>query len=236
MFAGIGGFDLGLERAGHACAWQCEIDPHARAILNKHWPEVPCYGDIRSIQWADVEPVDLICGGYPCQPFSHAGARAGKSDPRHLWPEVARCLRHLRPRFVLLENVAGHLSLGFGDVLGDLAALGFDAWWDCIPAAALGAPHLRDRVFVVAWRSAAHADDAGQPARPQHDETPGMPSAGQAAACDAWERGPVVPVVRRVDDGLPARLDVQRLQGLGNAIVPQIAELLGGVLAELERA
>lgn len=305
LFAGIGGFDLGLERAGHACAWQCEIDPHARAILNKHWPEVPCYGDIRSINWADVEPVDLICGGYPCQPFSHAGARAGKSDPRHLWPEVARCLRHLRPRFVLLENVAAHLSLGFGHVLGDLAALGYDAWWDCIPAAALGAPHLRDRVFVVAWRSAAHAYDAGQPACAQHDEAPGVSGAVEAAAhangCDGerraigsrrnhdhgqdarraqgfnrprdagasgaaaharragcekrhapaesrqvgfsagvpdpqWALGPPVPPVRGVDDGLSHRMDVPRLRGLGNAIVPQIAELLGGVLAELERA
>lgn len=261
LFAGIGGFDLGLERAGHACAWQCEIDPHARAILNKHWPEVPCYGDIRSINWADVEPVDLICGGYPCQPFSHAGSRKGESDPRHLWPEVAQCLRHLRPRFVLLENVAAHLSLGFGDVLGDLAAIGYDAWWDCVPAAALGAPHLRDRVFIVAWRSAAHAYDGGQPTRAQHDEAPGVSGAGEAAAharragCETrhapaepgqvglsagipdpqWALGPPVPPVRRVDDGLPPRMDGPRLRGLGNAIVPQIAELLGSVLAELER-
>ena len=273
LFAGIGGFDLGLERAGHACAWQCEIDPHARAILNKHWPEVPCYGDIRSINWADVEPVDLVCGGYPCQPFSHAGARKGESDPRHLWPEVAHCLRHLRPRFVLLENVPGHLSLGFGDVLGDLAALGYDAWWDCLPAAALGAPHLRDRVFVVAWRSAAHAHRAGcekrhAPAEPgqaglsagtpdpqwvlgqddphaagarrrRFNDAASLPESERAAGVDLsthWVSGSPVAPVLTVADGVPASVVRSGLKQAGNAIVPQIAELLGGVLAELERA
>lgn len=271
LFAGIGGFDLGLERAGMRVAWQCEIDPDARAILRKHWPEVPCYGDIRSIDWSDVEPVDVICGGYPCQPFSHAGARAGESDPRHLWPEVARCVRHLRPRYVLLENVSGHLSLGFGPVLGDLAALGYDAFWDCIPAAALGAPHLRDRVFVVAWRTTADEDrDAvrNQQQRQQRRATvdgQGLarnnggarvardadgnrqqaPDRGAASrleiidprvdTSDAWSFGPPVPPIRRMDDGVPARLDAPRLRGLGNAIVPQIPELLGRIIMEIEQ-
>jgi len=261
LFAGIGGFDLGLDRAGMRVAWQCEIDPDARAILSKHWPEVPCYGDIRSIDWSDVEPVDLICGGYPCQPFSHAGSRQGSDDPRHLWPEVARCVRELRPRYVLLENVAGHLSLGFGSVLGDLASLGYDAWWDCIPAAAVGAPHLRDRVFVVAWRIDGDTDDKGQPAGAEHDETPRMPrDCGVDTDADGrryniktekpdrqrtetcgvcsdrirkWE-SPISPV-RRVDDGVPARLDAPRLRGLGNAIVPQIPEMIGRVIMEIEQ-
>lgn len=272
LFAGIGGFDLGLERAGMRVAWQCEIDPDARAILAKHWPEVPCYGDIRSINWSDVEPVDVVCGGYPCQPFSHAGSRAGESDPRHLWPEVARCVRHLRPRYVLLENVSGHLSLGFGAVLGDLAALGYDAFWDCIPAAAIGAPHLRDRVFVVAWRAAADEDrdavrnieqrierrptvdreriarDAGSAwpdtdAERRHTSTPARPETNRhqdpdpscRRADSAWHAGPPVAPIRRVDDGVPPRLDVPRLRGLGNAIVPQIPEMIGRIIMEIEQ-
>jgi DNA (cytosine-5)-methyltransferase 1 len=278
LFAGIGGFDLGLERAGMRVAWQCEINPDARAILAKHWPEVPCYGDIRSINWSDVEPVDLVCGGYPCQPFSHAGSRQGSDDPRHLWPEVARCVRHLRPRWIVLENVAGHLSLGFGAVLGDLAALGYDAWWDCIPAASIGAPHLRDRVFIVAWRVAGNADDGGEPAVTVDDEVARMPrdcgvaadsndgghahksahradrtdvnrhaahaDSGRAVGgsvagrpCDAgcdWHAGPPVAPVRRMDDGVSAALDAPRLRGLGNAIVPQIPEMIGRVIVELD--
>jgi len=158
LFSGIGGMDLGLERAGMNVRWQSEIDPYACRVLAKHWPNVPNLGDVTTIDWSTVEPVDLICGGYPCQPFSLAGARAGESDARHLWPFFADALRHIRPRWALLENVPGHLSLGFGRVLGDLAELGFDAEWDCIPASAVGAPHLRYRIFVV-----AHANGEGEP-------------------------------------------------------------------------
>ena len=158
LFSGIGGLDLGLERAGMTVAWQSEIDPYACRVLAKHWPDVPNLGDITTIEWSEVEPVDVICGGYPCQPFSLAGVRRGESDPRHLWPHFAKAIRVLRPRWALLENVPGHLSLGFGQVLGDLAELGFDADWDCIPAAAVGAPHLRYRVFVV-----AHANGESEP-------------------------------------------------------------------------
>lgn len=150
LFSGIGGLDLGLERAGMTVRWNSEIDPYCCRVLSKHWPDVPNHGDITTIDWSTVEPVDVICGGYPCQPFSLAGVRRGEDDPRHLWPHFADALRLLRPRFALLENVPGHLSLGFGRVLGDLAELGYDADWDCIPAAAVGAPHLRYRVFIVA--------------------------------------------------------------------------------------
>jgi DNA (cytosine-5)-methyltransferase 1 len=151
LFSGIGGLDLGLERAGMRVVWQSEIDPYACRVLAKHWPDVPNLGDITTIDWSTVEPVDLICGGYPCQPFSLAGVRRGDTDPRHLWPHFANAIRLLRPRWALLENVPGHLSLGFGRVLGDLAELGYDTDWDCIPAAAVGAPHLRYRIFVVAY-------------------------------------------------------------------------------------
>ena len=103
LFSGIGGIDLGLERAGMEVRWQCEIDPYCRKVLKKHWPDIPCYDDVRNLP-DDIEPVDLICGGYPCQPFSLAGARRGGDDPRHLWPAFASTLRLLRPEWALLEN------------------------------------------------------------------------------------------------------------------------------------
>jgi len=130
LFSGIGGLDLGLERAGMTVRWQVEQDAWCQRVLAKHWPDVPRYGDIKTIDWTEVEPIDLVCGGFPCQPVSLAGKRRAQDDPRWLWPEFARCLRVLRPRFALLENVPGLLSAGFGDVLGDLAALGYDAEWD----------------------------------------------------------------------------------------------------------
>jgi hypothetical protein len=145
LFSGIGGLDLGLERAGMTVRWQSEIDPYCCRVLAKHWPHVPNLGDVKTIDWSTVEPVDLICGGYPCQPFSLAGVRRGEADPRHLWPFFRDALRHLRPRFALLENVPGHLSLGFGRVLGDLAELGYDCEWDCIPR-----PPLVPRTSVTA--------------------------------------------------------------------------------------
>ena len=151
LFSGIGGLDLGLERAGMDVIWQSEIDPYACKVLNKHWPTVPNLGNIKEIDWSQVERPDVICGGYPCQPFSTAGKRQGEGDARHLWPWVRECIAELRPRYAVLENVRGHLSLGFGAVLGDLAAIGYDTEWQVIPAAAVGAPHRRDRVFIVAY-------------------------------------------------------------------------------------
>ena len=158
LFSGIGGLELGLERAGMSTIWQSEIDPFASRVLAKHWPDVPNLGDITQIDWSDVERPDLICGGYPCQPFSVAGKRKGQADERHLWPFFRDALRHLRPRWAVLENVPGHLSLGFGSVLGDLSSLGYDAEWSIVSARDVGAPHIRERVAVIA-RSRS---DAGQ--------------------------------------------------------------------------
>jgi len=151
LFAGIGGFDLGLERSGHECVGQVEIDSYCLKVLTKHWPNVPKHGDVRTFQGTEFGGYDLLVGGYPCQPFSNAGKRAGKDDERHLWPEVRRLIQATQPRFVLLENVSGHLSLGFGEVLEDLAESGYDAEWDCLPASSVGAPHQRDRLFIVAY-------------------------------------------------------------------------------------
>ena len=126
LFSGIGGLELGLERAGFDIVWHAETDPYASKVLAKHWPHVPNLGDVTQIDWRTVERPDLVCGGYPCQPFSYAGRRRGEDDPRHLWPYMARCLRLLRPGWALLENVPGHLGLGFDTVHADLAALGYD--------------------------------------------------------------------------------------------------------------
>jgi len=152
LATGYGGLDLAVERlTGARTVWVSEVDPGACAILEYRFPGVPNLGDITRAYWARVEPVDIFTAGYPCQPFSHAGRRKGTDDERHLWPYIATAILALRPRLVVLENVAGHLSLGFGDVLGDLAAIGYDAEWVSLRAADVGACHGRRRVFVVAY-------------------------------------------------------------------------------------
>ena len=169
LFSGIGGFSLGLERAGMRTVAFCEIDPFCRAVLAQHWPEVPIHDDVRTLTGDALRArgiaVDVICGGFPCQDLSFAGKRAGLEGARSgLWGEYARLIGELRPRFVVVENVPGLLSLGMGTVLGDLAALGYDATWDCIPAAAVGAPHRRDRVWIVANAASArlvHSENSG---------------------------------------------------------------------------
>ena len=153
LFSGIGGLELGLERAGLGpVIWQCEIDPFARQVLAKHWPNTRRFEDVRSVD-ENAPAVDLICGGFPCQDLSYAGNGAGLEGARSgLWFEYLRVVRALRPRCVVVENVPALLTRGLGVVLGGLAESGYDAQWDCLPAAAVGAPHRRDRLFVVAWR------------------------------------------------------------------------------------
>lgn len=155
LCSGAGALEVGLCTALGwdpltSVAWHCETDPGANAVLEEHWPDVPNLGSIKDIDWATVQPVVWMTAGYPCQPFSAAGRRGGEDDPRHLWPFVACAIRILRPPHVLLENVAGHLSLGFGAVLADLAEVGYDARWVCLPAAGVGAAHKRERVFIHA--------------------------------------------------------------------------------------
>lgn len=163
LFAGIGGIDLGLERTGHfRTAWFCERDPYCQRVLAKNWPDVPIFDDVTELGEGTSE-VDVLAAGFPCQPVSHAGRRKAQDDERWLWPHVERLVRVLRPRAVLLENVPGLLTAGFDDVIGGLAACGYDAEWDCIPAAAVGAAHRRDRVFIVATPGAElrqHLPDA----------------------------------------------------------------------------
>ena len=151
LFSGYGGLDMAVaNHYGADVAWHVEFDKHPSAILAHHYPDIPNYGDVTAVDWSQVEPVDIITGGYPCQPFSQAGQRRGTNDDRHLWPYVADAIRVLRPRVAVFENVAGHLTLGFDTVLADLAGLGFDAEWMVVRASDAGAPHQRKRLFIVA--------------------------------------------------------------------------------------
>ena len=156
LFSGIGGFELGLERTGgFKTVWQCEIDPFCQKVLEKHWPNVKRFTDIKKIGIEEEIPhVNVICGGFPCQPVSCAGKRKGKEDARWLWPEFCRVVRCVRPEWVLVENVPGLLSADsgrlFAGILRDLSESGYDAEWNIVSAASVGAPHLRKRVFIVA--------------------------------------------------------------------------------------
>lgn len=156
LFSGIGGFALGFERAGLRTVAFCEIEPYCRAVLARHWPRVPCYHDVRKLTASrlvrdGIERVDVVAGGFPCQDVSVAGEGAGLAgEDSGLWFEQRRIVSEVRPRFVVVENVAALLSRGLGTILGDLASLGYAAEWHCIPAASVGAPHRRDRVFVIA--------------------------------------------------------------------------------------
>ena len=155
LFSGIGGIDLGFQRAGFEIAWQVEIDEWCRRVLAKHWPDVPKYVDVRDVGIGNVEPVDVLAGGFPCQDVSVAGKREGirEGNRSGLWFEFARLIRELRPRYAFVENVPGLLVQGMDRVLADLAEMRYDAEWQMLPAAAFGAPHIRDRVWVVAYPS-----------------------------------------------------------------------------------
>jgi len=156
LFSGIGGLELGLEWSGLGeVVWQVEKEPFARRVLAKHWPTVERFEDVCIVGRHCLAPVDIICGGFPCQDISFAGKGAGLAGERSgLWREYARLVRELGPRIVIVENVSALRTRGLETVLGDLAALGYDAWWDCIPASSVGAPHQRDRLFIV-----GHAND-----------------------------------------------------------------------------
>lgn len=261
LFSGIGGLELGLERSGLGrVVWQVEIDPFARSVLAKHWPEAVRYEDVRSVGKATLAPVDVVCGGFPCQDVSLAGKRAGLSGERSgLWFEFRRIIEELAPSIVVIENVLGLRTAGLSRVLADLTDLGFDAEWSDLSAADVGAPHLRRRLFLAAthaerivvreqsgwleracreaaaesfddgegWQ-AADASGIGQSRdRPSVRRTPDEHRGGVAAGGRNREWWPPVSPIRRVDDGIPNRSHGRRLKALGNAVVPQCAEVIG---------
>lgn len=151
LFAGIGGLDLGLERAGMNCVAQVEIDDFCQKVLTKHWPDVPKFKDVRNVGKHNLPAADLICGGFPCQPHSYAGKRKGKDDDRNLWPEYLRIIRETKPEYVLGENVPGIITTILDQVLSDLENIGYTCQTFIIPACAVGANHRRNRVFVLAY-------------------------------------------------------------------------------------
>lgn len=282
LFSGIGGFSLGLERVKHdgpitgfETAAFCEIEDFPRKVLAKHWPEVPCYGDVRTLT-ADqlvrdgIGPIDVITGGFPCQDISTAGKQAGIAEGTRsgLWSEIVRLVSELRPQFVIVENVANLLrgpskrpGAWFGRVLGGLAECGYDAEWENIPAGAMGAPHRRERVWIVAYPAKERQSEAGKFRRrqsaqrfPSNGETSIFADIRQAGAkrfieekvsgirAFSWCQN-----VGRIDD-LRGRSDippplfrgssdgvpnwVDRVGACGNAVVTQIPELIGNAILE----
>ncbi|MDB5612097.1 MAG: (cytosine-5-)-methyltransferase [Bradyrhizobium sp.] len=241
----------------------CEIEPFCRHVLAKHWPTVPCYEDVRTLTGgrlrADGIVPDVICGGFPCQDISFAGKGAGIDGARSgLWGEYARIIGEVRPLFVIVENVAALLGRGLDRVLGDLAALRYDAEWHCIPASAVGAPHRRDRLWIVAHPQGERRREAREH-RPGHAQRsaicseiladadcsgpPERPTFGSRLA-EAIGRYPWVsverrcewaaePAVGRVVDGLPDRVDP--IAALGNSVVPQIPEIIGRAIMKAAR-
>ncbi len=260
LFAGIGGFDLGFERAGFEIKWQVEIDPFCRAVLAKHWPDVRRYEDVRyctsqmradremddmaaggcgdapscPITYHGLEPVDVIVGGFPCQDISFAGMGEGLAGARSgLWNEFERLIRELRPRYVVVENVAALIQRGVDVVLGDLARNGFDAEWSIVSACSVGAPHVRRRLFIVAHANrldgwprvrgsfarafrASQTVDGFESARTGYRERLADPSA-----------------LYRGADGVPDRMD--RNRAIGNGVHPAVAEWIARRILEAER-
>jgi DNA (cytosine-5)-methyltransferase 1 len=243
LFSGIGGFSLGLERTGgfETVAF-CEIEPFPRKVLAKHWRETPIYEDVRTLTAeqlaADGITVDVITGGFPCQDISLAGKQAGIGEGTRsgLWSECLRLVSELRPKYAIFENVTNLLSgpseqLGgwFSTVLTDLAAIGYDAEWENIPASALGASHRRSRVWIIAYPNSESMARCGKKEvqgfaklqRLVHSRgvTPfdRMPSVHQSRLC-------------RSHNGIPNQMD--RVKACGNAVVPQITELIGRAIME----
>ena len=279
LFSGIGGFSLGLERAGMETVAFCEFDKHAQKVLKKHWPDVPVYDDVRELtndrlKSDGITGIDVITGGFPCQDISVAGKQAGIGEGTRsgLWSEVARLIDDIQPRYAVMENVtaliSGDSGRWFGRVLGDLAEIGFDAEWHCIPASELGAHHHRDRVWIIAYPNSANRRDEREEmgrkdelmdkrkAVTNHDgkqrnvaypnskrgcsgnaKRENAKNAGQSPICqrnhirrmEIWN---AEPELGRVANGIPNRS--HRLKQLGNSVVPQIPELIGRAIMDVE--
>ena len=277
LFSGIGGFSLGLEAAGMETAAFCEYDEKARKVLKKNWPDVPIFNDIRTLnkelldEWG-ISDIRLICGGYPCQPFSLAGERRGAEDDRHLWPEMFRLVQELRPDWVIGENVAGHVTMGIDQVLADLENEGYTARPFIIPACAVDAPHRRDRVWVVAYddnqtknvgntenkrrdfwkniererttsKQKQQSGVRGQFGRSGEDVADSNVTQCQRNSSTirtqteysdfgSPSRWKPEPSVGRVAHGVPNR--THRLKQLGNAVVPQVVQVIGESIMLIE--
>jgi DNA (cytosine-5)-methyltransferase 1 len=242
LFAGIGGIELGLEEHGHRTVLQVERDPYCLRVLERHWPHAHRHDDVTTFPawWKqhkeEVGHVDIITAGFPCQPFSLAGKRLGTNDERWLWPATRDAIRAVGPKWVLLENVSALVRDGraFGTVLGDLHGLGFDAEWATLRASDFGAPHNRERVYIVAhaarvngqpWRGVGESRDGG--ASLPAGGLSGLALPARRRAADSWLARE--PRVDRLADGVPFRVD--RLRTAGNAVVPAVIAGLWGQVA-----
>jgi DNA (cytosine-5)-methyltransferase 1 len=240
LFSGIGGFSLGLERAGMRTAWFAEVDPYASAVLKKHWPEVPNHGDVRGIRRGTVEPVDILCGGFPCQDVSVAGKGAGIDGPQSgLWAEFDRLVGELEPDIVLIENVPALRTRGADRVLGDLERRGYSCWSFVVGSVLAGAPFVGERCWIVAAASGSGLS-AGWEVPECAESFLSMPAggglygavAGSKQAQREWESPRLVESpVGGSTDGLPARLvrlaNAGAIKALGNSIDPRLSEIIG---------
>jgi DNA (cytosine-5)-methyltransferase 1 len=243
LFSGIGGLEYGLERTGgFKTIWQSEIDPYASAVLRKHWPEVPNLGDITKIEWGTVAKPDLICGGFPCQDISIAGKGKGilEGARSKLWSEFARCLREIRPSYALVENVPELANRGLWLVLADLAKMGYDAEWGIISACSCGAPHTRERLLIMAYASSnglnvpLYAKRQQPNNHAEWEEKKEMQERGNFwidASTRSWWA--TEPRMDRVANGIPNQ--AYRIKCLGNAVVPQVAQVVGEMILEKEK-
>ena len=254
LFAGIGGIDLGLEWAGMRTVAFCEREPAAQFWLREHWPGVPIYDDVRtlsgeSLRRSDVGPIDVIAGGAPCQPFSVAGKQKGTEDERHLWPHFARLIEEIRPRWVLAENVPGLRTIAADLVLEDLEKLGYTAWPLVVGASDVGAPHRRKRVWIVGESTGPRLEgqraDTGKSEEPESRHSgayrwPARPGEPQRE----WEAPRLTkPGMGDSADGLPRWVAGytsahrrEALNALGNAVVPQVVEIIGRGIMQIEKA
>ena len=282
LFSGIGGFSLGLERAGMKTIQFVENEPYCQKVLAKNFPGVPIHGDIKTFHYD--KPVEIISGGFPCQPYSHAGEQRGKEDDRHLWEEYFRIIQSVRSRWVLGENVSGIINMELDQVLSDLEGENYSHQSLIIPACAVNAPHRRDRVWIIARRNAmgnseynglSTAKESRSPSSISNNssqgenktfqskgtsersniknvahankeriqgrkETGNLESEGTqrnqfSLRCSQRRIGKnwsIEPELGRVANGIPSRVD--RIKSLGNAVVPQIVEIIGRAIMEIE--
>lgn len=244
LFSGVGGFDIGFERAGMQCVAMCELEPQARKVLDYHWPEVPKFKDVRDVGKHNLPVFDVLCGGFPCQDVSRANVkRKGFEGERSgLWGEFARIICETKPRWIVVENVAGLLSVNdgwdFGCVLSDLAGSGYDAEWRVLRAADVGLPHLRERIFIVAYPASIGCTS---PKIFLHSNYKGFTETavgGWRARYTYSDNGKLWKVpdfeFLRMDDGVSDELDRKRYALLGNALIPQLVQWIGERILSVE--
>lgn len=254
LFSGIGGFSLAASWTGaiETIAF-CEIEPFCQKVLKKHWPNVPIFPDITKLRGDEVGTVDILTGGFPCQPFSCAGKQRGKDDDRYLWKEMFRIIQETKPTYIIGENVPGIIELALEDCFLDLEAEGYEVQTFIIPACAVNAPHRRDRVWIVAHGASARLERPAMASLQRACDrfavccedvpnTYGLRVEGERPEqqttrlnqCDWMHWWDIEPDVGRVAHGIPHRVD--KLRGLGNSIVPQVVyQLLQGIV-DIEKA